>query len=91
MNSGMADFYQADAHKKFAGYSSAEIAELLHRNKLSYQDTITQYLPGKDLIHKICVIGRCDQLREFQNHFSGSTQDNTLKLAPWQSVIIRVK
>lgn len=81
MNSGMADFYQADAHKKFAGYSSAEIAELLHRNKLSYQDTITQYRPGKDLIHKVCVTGRRDQLKKLQTYFTGSIQ--VVQDQPW--------
>lgn len=74
MNSCMANFYQADIHKKFSGYSSMEIEELLHRNKLSYQDTITRYQPGSDLIHKVCVIGEHERLKELQDQLMGSIQ-----------------
>lgn len=81
MNSVMADFYQADAHKKFAGYSSAEIAELLRRNKLSYQDTIKQYRPGRDLIHKVCVTGPHDRLKELRSRMAGAAQ--IVQDRPW--------
>lgn len=74
MNDRMADFYKADLHKKFSGYSSIEIIELLRRNKLCYQDTITKYRPGRDLIHKICVIGEQDRLKKLQSRLAGRIQ-----------------
>lgn len=74
VNASMADFYKADLHRKFSGYSSLDITELLSRNKLCYQDTITKYRPGRDLIHKICVIGEHNRLKELQSQLTDSIQ-----------------
>lgn len=74
MNGSMADFYKTNLHKKFSGYSRVEITELIRRNKLCYQDTITKYRPERDLIHKICVIGEKGRLKELQSRFAGSIQ-----------------
>lgn len=74
MNAGMADFYKADLHKKFSGYSSMDITKLLRRNKLCYQDTITRYRANRDLIHKICVIGGHDRLKKLQNQLADRIQ-----------------
>lgn len=81
MNDSMADFYKTDFHKKFSGYSSIEIAELLRRNKLCYQDTIARYRPEKDLVHKICVIGEHERLKELQSRLTGSIQ--VIQDQPW--------
>lgn len=74
MNSDMADFYRADACSKFAGHNDAEIERLFYRNKLSYRDTITRYCPGRDLVHKICVIGCRERMKELQGRLSGCIQ-----------------
>lgn len=81
MNDSMADFYQADFHRKLSGCSGREIAELLRRNKLSYRDTIARYRPGRDLIHKICVIGEHNRLKELQSRLAGSIQ--AVQDQPW--------
>lgn len=74
MNSAMADFYRDDIQKKFTGYSGTKITRLLRLNKLSYRDTITQYRPGRDHVHKICVIGHRAQLKELQNGLADHMQ-----------------
>lgn len=74
MNAGMSDFYKADLNKKFSGYSSMDITELLRRNKLCYQDTIAGYRPDRDLIHKVCVIGEHNRLKKLQNQLEGSIE-----------------
>lgn len=81
MNGMMANFYRTDAQKKFAGYSSAEIVELLKKSKLSYQDTLFQYCPSRDSVHKICVIGPQAELRTLRKQLTNSIQ--TIQNQPW--------
>lgn len=81
MNERMADFYRTDAQKKFAGYSSVEIEALLRKSKLSYRDTIAQYSPSRDFVHKICIIGAQAILKPLQDHFASKIQ--IIQNQPW--------
>ena len=81
MNEMMANFYRTDAQKKFAGYSSAEIEGLLKKSKLSYRDTLSQYRPSRDFVHKICVIGSQVELRTLRKHLTNNIQ--TIQNQPW--------
>lgn len=84
MNGKMAEFYRADAQKKFAGYSSTEIEALLQKSKLSYQDTLAQYSPSRDSVHKICVIGSQQTLKILQDHFEEEIQ--IIQSQPWNGL-----
>lgn len=81
MNERIADFYRTDAQKKFAGYSNAEIEVLLQKSKLSYRDTLAQYCPSRDSIHKICIIGSQAILKPLQDHFASKIQ--IIQNQPW--------
>ncbi|MDE7245006.1 MAG: HAD family hydrolase [Oscillospiraceae bacterium] len=81
MNSMMADFYHADAHKKYAGYSDLEIRELLRSNKLAYNDTLALYQYGTDFIHKVCVIGPKTSIDTLRDYMKGRVQ--IVQNQPW--------